>query len=130
MINVWTSYYSKISRIANDNMLLIKVSNTQPDWFTQQYYEFDVEVAPPWNLINEYKNNQIDYHTFKLEYEKVLQGRFSPSRLVNDLEILCGMTGTNNVFLLCWEKDGNECHRTALAEFLNLDNRMTYMGEY
>ena len=80
MINVWTSYYSKISRIANDNMLLIKVSNTQPDWFTQQYYEFDVEVAPPWNLINEYKNNQIDYHTFKLEYEKVLQGRFSPNQ--------------------------------------------------
>ena len=72
-MRLYTSYYARVVR-ASDDILLIRVSNTVPDWFNREYHTLSVNVFPDWKFINAFKKDEISYETFCAEYRKKIAG--------------------------------------------------------
>lgn len=117
-MKVYTSYYSKVSNCrVKDRLVLVQVSNTRPTWWEGTIHNLGSELAPPWDLINAYKDGVITYETFCKEYRDHLDREHTPEEIVEKLEEISRERGLELVVLLCWEKTG--CHRTALGEWLS-----------
>lgn len=125
-MRLFTSYYSKVARSSTD-ALLIRVSNTKPDWFSKPLATLSVDVFPTWDIINAFKNGYISYETFCDEYRSLINARTTPDIIYHEIESLAEHYGKEDVVLLCWEKDGDFCHRTELARMLS--GYRTYIGE-
>lgn len=125
-MKIYTSYYSKVAR-CNTDAVLIKVSNTSPNWFNKELVSLLTDVSPSWELINSYKAGSLSYDEFCKEYREELLRKVSPIDIINELNYIAELYETDTVILLCWEKDANTCHRTELARILSIENN--YIGE-
>lgn len=117
-MKLYTSYYAKESRASHD-ALLVRVSNTIPDWFRKSTVVLPVNVFPDWTIINAFKSGELSYEAFCEEYIKRLSDKVQPAFLLTKLEELAQANNKDTVILLCYEKDGNACHRTALANYID-----------
>lgn len=113
--NVYTSYYARAKNL-DASYLLISVSNTSPEWFKSPLHKLRCPVFPKWSLINEYKAGSIPYSDFVKRYLIELEDTVDVNDIRKEISYLVEYTGCSNVVLLCWEKDGNSCHRMALAK--------------
>ena len=126
MITVKTSYYAKIARRVNPSSKLAIISNTHPSWFKQDCVNVK-EVAPRWSDIEAYTNGDMSFEIFKEKYYEYLMDKFGTIDEIRNyiLDVLKPEEGDEIIFL-CWEKDGNRCHRSAFAELVFNDE---YKGE-
>lgn len=126
MYKVYTSYYAKTKGRSGYDTVYVTVSNTKPHWYDTPHEDMR-ELSPSWNIINDYKEGRISYAQFKEAYRNELISRYETVENIREL-ILCRLNVVSEIpiVLLCWEKNGNECHRTALAEFVFPDE---YLGE-
>lgn len=125
-MKIYTSYYSKVSRLDTSDYLLVCVSNTSPEWFDKKLYKIDSNVYPDWTTINHYKSGEITRDQFRALYVRKISGQTQPEFIYQELENLGRIYDKENIVLLCWEKDSQACHRTMLAELISKGN---YMGE-
>ena len=124
-MKIYTSYYSKIKSISLDDKVLVPVSNTVPDWFNAEYYKTKTNLSPKWDLINLYKNGNVDYEYFSFEYEKYLYEHFEKEEVLEELEQLAERMNVECIILLCYEKNSDKCHRSVLGKWLG----GSYLGE-
>lgn len=117
-MRLYTSYYARVVR-ASDDILLIRVSNTVPDWFNREYHTLSVNVFPDWKFINAFKKDEISYETFCAEYRKKIAGTTQPCEILDEIKRLAEECGKEKVALLCYEKNSNLCHRTELARIID-----------
>lgn len=124
-MKIYTSYYSKIKSVSLDDKVLVPVSNTVPDWFNTEYYKTKTNLSPKWDLINLYKNGNVDYKYFSFEYEKYLYEHFEKEEVLQELEQLAERMNVEYIVLLCYEKNAEKCHRSVLGKWLG----GSYLGE-
>jgi uncharacterized protein YeaO (DUF488 family) len=117
-MRLYTSYYAKVARASVD-ALLIQVSNTAPNWFDKRLVSLDINVCPDWEYINAFKNGEISYEAFCSEYRRVLTSKVQPEFILHEIKGLSQVYNKEAVILLCYEKDGNSCHRTELARLID-----------
>lgn len=125
-MRIYTSYYSRVSRIDTSEYLLVRVSNTSPEWFEKKLYKIDSNVYPDWTTINNYKSGEITRDEFRALYARKITSQTQPEFIYQELENLGRLYGKENIVLLCWEKDAQACHRTMLAELISKGD---YIGE-
>lgn len=97
---ILTSWFARSGRLPN----AISIARTSPKWFSGERL---LSLAPPWALINKYKNFDLTTGQFKEEYLAGLSN-LNP-RLVAPFcqgKVLC-----------CWEEPPEYCHRYALVEW-------------
>jgi uncharacterized protein (DUF488 family) len=73
-------------------------------------YEYKPELAPTKELLNGYKNKEVDWQEYEKVYNKILLDR-------NILNTITINEFSNNV-LLCSEPTAEQCHRRLAAEYL------------
>jgi uncharacterized protein YeaO (DUF488 family) len=82
-------------------------------------FEFDIwmpNLAPSTNLLNEYHQEKIDWGGFEKRYIKEMESQSKYLVIVKDI------AKKNNTTILCWELEGENCHRLLVSQFLrNLD---------
>jgi len=73
-------------------------------------YDYKPELAPTKELLNGYKNKEVDW----LEYEKVYNEILLDRDILNTISII----ELDNSVLLCSEPTAEQCHRRLVAEYL------------
>lgn len=73
-------------------------------------YEYKPELAPTKELLNGYKNKEVDWSEYEKVYKKILLDR----DILNSIPI----NELNNSVLLCSEPTSEQCHRRLAAEYL------------
>jgi uncharacterized protein YeaO (DUF488 family) len=84
--------------------------------FVRSYYRFDLwlqELAPSIGLLNDYKNEKINWEEYEERYLKEIEEKKGS---INKLIGLIREKGV--VTLLCAEKEDKFCHRRLLKEYL------------
>ncbi len=73
-------------------------------------YEYKPELAPTKELLNGYKNKEVDWQEYEKVYNKILLDRDVLNTIsINELD---------NSVLLCSEPTAEQCHRRLAAEYL------------
>jgi len=107
-----TSYFAKYKESNG-----VSIARSSPKWYTGHIY---LPLAPPMNLVYEYKNSKEDQHTkeqkYILQYGALVLNKLNPHQVYHELMVLAGQ---DPVFL-CWEKAGEFCHRRLVARWLML----------
>lgn len=106
---IFTSYWGNISRIESAGIEPVAVSRGKPKGFSGRSFD---GIAPTWQMVHMDMGPEYD-----AMYQRIL-ARWTPEGFAEAVE--SGRPkGIEDVALLCWERDWNDCHRKAIAEWLN-----------
>lgn len=115
---IYTSYYTKAAKLDEDDFVFVQISLSSPKWFPHNLVKF-LSLAPTWDLLNSYKSGEIEFEEqYDKKYYEILNS-LDKNKIIAKLNWLKEKTN-KNVVLLCWEKDRNECHRSLLANWLDI----------
>lgn len=124
MYKIYTSYFAnKIFKKISDDKLRIPVCADLQNYTYNSFTRWYKELAPDIDVL--YRFKRIGHKTKSIKnwftreyYRKLDELRESRSLdgIVKEIEIL---TKYGDVFLLCYEKPLEFCHRHLLAEYLN-----------
>ena len=92
----------------------------RPIWINKAFREFQTdrqrwkkELSPSDHLLTDYKNNRIDWNTFKVRFIEEMNNPVSIATMQELRE------KTMNVTLLCQEFENENCHRQLIKELIN-----------
>lgn len=98
---IFTSYYGQLRNLAKSGITPIAISRSVPAGFAGRRI---MELTPTWAML---KMSDADYdRCFEEMLTKV------------DRDALVKSFDGQNVALMCWEKDINDCHRKRVGEWL------------
>lgn len=117
-IKIYTSYFSMMNKFDVSQFMHIRCSASIPSWLSKPMTEIDDSLYPKWYLLNQYKNGEIDWETYKSLYIKYLEKNVNKEEIKKQIIDLMKEKGYKCAVLFCWEKDAKHCHRTILAEWL------------
>jgi len=110
-----TSYFTKYF-IECKGIGGVSIARSSPKWYTGLCY---IELAPPWKLIRYYKNSSnsqfIKEQQYTVQYNELVLNKLDPHKVYKELIYL---TEPNEPILLCWEKEGEFCHRHLVTDWL------------
>ena len=113
---LYTSYFAKIKQGKGHK---ISVARFNPKWLNQRDIdEWFRDLAPSVELLNDYKNNKIDWKQYTERYNKYLtEGYFTNPRInkmVCTIESL--LNNGKDVTIYCYEKPSDNCHRHLIGK--------------
>jgi uncharacterized protein YeaO (DUF488 family) len=71
-------------------------------------------LSPSWKLLNDYKNGHIDW----AQYTERFRSEMDCDSCISEMKRIWDMSQTRDVYLVCYEKPGENCHRYILMELL------------
>ena len=111
MINIYTTNYTKASRLSNKHYLKVSISLYMPREFKGMQI---TSFAPTKELLADYKNglSEKEYETRYREQIKKL------SDIYSFFKIMATQAKGRDVLLLCYEKKNAFCHRHILSDII------------
>jgi uncharacterized protein YeaO (DUF488 family) len=106
-IKIYTSYWGNLKKLRKDNIMPIGISRFPPRHVKDVIS--DKRLAPKANMLKMPKEK------FDPLYDEILS-ELNPCQFVENLEKI---SGGRDVALLCFEKPGDYCHRTAVADWIS-----------
>ena len=101
---IYTSYYGRCG--GHDDAVSISVS--APKFFEGPVRD---DLAPTWDMVHGFKDGSIDELEYTKRYLALLRERgLDPQEVYESIP--------DNTILLCYEKEGDFCHRHILAQWL------------
>lgn len=117
---IYTSYYTKMSRLSAEDKIFLRVSNSQPSWFKHKTIPC-TKFYPEWLLVEGVKNKTITEDEYKQAYLLMLnKDPEFKSKMQDKLKTLQKDNPDKNIVLLCWEAPDKFCHRHILADWLDM----------
>lgn len=107
MMEIYTSYFNKLKKLQDNNILPVSIAISTPRWFFGSTY---LSLAPKRCMLN---MNEIDY---RREFDKILSIN-PPMRVLRDLDMMARNNGKRGIALLCYESPEKFCHRHLVAEW-------------
>lgn len=108
---IYTSYYARAKNFLN--MTHIRISTSAPKWYPVETKALP-ELYPGFDLVNAYKSGQVSETEYVRQYREKLD-RLDKTAILQKIEQL---SDGNDALLLCYEKDGDFCHRHLVSEWL------------
>lgn len=111
MINIYTTNYTKASRLSNKHYLKVSISYIRPREFNGMHVQ---SFAPSKQLFEDYKNglSTEDYETrFREQINKL-------SDIYSFFQIMAKQAKGRDILLLCYEKKNAFCHRHILSDII------------
>lgn len=131
---LYTTYMSNIRNIPNDkNTVCILVTRWKPRNISSKNFEFDItwkpNLGPSEILLTRWKSGNMSWSEYRQIY---LQDAKNNKVFINELvEIKKLLSLGKDVFLVCYEKDHINCHRSILREIFKHNNieSKEYIGD-
>lgn len=114
---LYTSYISNMRNLPEGKYILI--TRWAPK--SLDLSKFDDAVwkpllAPADNLLAQYKNGSMTKIEMLNKYKDFLNNDLSAKLLINEI---AESVKSEDVFLICYEKEAFDCHRSVLAQFIS-----------
>jgi hypothetical protein len=71
-------------------------------------------LSPSWKLLNDYKDGSIDW----AQYTERFRREMECDSCIAEMKRIWDLSHTKDVFLVCYEKPGDNCHRHILIELM------------
>lgn len=97
---MYTSYFAKRKEIKPE--LMVSIARSKPRWVKCEEY---LDLAPPWDLVQYWKETGDEKGYCKRYYDEVLS-KLDVEKVYEDLK---------DKYIMCWEKSGSFCHRRIVA---------------
>ncbi len=111
MINIYTTNYTKASRLSNKHYLKVSISLYRPKEFNGMQIN---SFAPTKELLEDYKNGLSEK-----EYETRYREQISKlSDIYAFFQIMAKQANGRDILLLCYEKKSAFCHRHILSDII------------
>ena len=104
---IYTSYYGNAKNLKG---FIISISNSEPFKVQGKWYD----VVPEWNIVSNYKKDKNE-ESFREKYIEQLES----FDLSDEIEQIKEVSKSNDIYLVCYEKPNDFCHRHILADWLN-----------
>ena len=118
MINIYTSYFSKIKHIRENSArpCIINIARyTRPE--IDKYINYSIRgFMPSRELLLNYKNGLVSEQQYKQTYTTETLNNFDDIGNINIYTICPKVEWFDSVFLLCYEKSDSFCHRHILRD--------------
>lgn len=117
---VYTTYLSKMKDLPGDAYKVI-ISRYLPSTFhvNKKNREYHVpDLAPSHSLLKEYKDGVCSWDDFVQAYNREMESSPFTTQAIQALVQTIKEHRDDDIFLICYEKDANKCHRSLLASFL------------
>lgn len=103
-----TCYFGKLRKISQkiDDNNFVCISRSCPKGIKMRMYP---KLAPPWELLNKYKNG-LPWDEYVAIYTRDVLDKLDPHKVYQEL-------GEHSV-LFCYEKLGDDCHRHIVSDWL------------
>lgn len=120
---LYTSYLSNLDKLPKDAIKLIVTRYVPKDFNVLKYNKLHIvsELSPSKELLGKYNNSHKTYDDwliFKDEFNHEIESRSDIQYNIN--KINKALDKGLDVFLICYEKNYNKCHRSLLAEKISL----------
>lgn len=122
---LYTTYMSNIRNIPNDkNTVCILVTRWKPRNINSKNYNFDIiwkpNLGPSEILLTRWKSGNMNWCEYREIY---LQESNNNKVFINEIQdVINYLEKDKNVFLVCYEKDSINCHRSILREIFQYNN--------
>ena len=133
-MKIYTTYLYKLKNIPEDATKLFVARDLKPhilDSLNKYNCIHTPQVAPSRELRDKYKQGEIDYEDFLKKYAKEQQN-LDKQEVLDFINLI---NPDKDLYLVCYEKDVNTCHRKMLALVLvqiltrKFKKEVTYEGE-
>ena len=117
-MKVYTTYLYKLKNIPEDATKLFVARDLKPhilDSLNKYNCIHTPQVAPSRELRDKYKQGEIDYADFLSEYAKEQQN-LDKQEVLDFIKLI---DSNKDLYLICYEKDDMQCHRSILREIFN-----------
>jgi len=111
-MQIFTSYFANLKKLPPDTVP-ISIALKTPAWFSGMRY---APLAPTGEILSSWKVHR-DNNLYLRQYNQTVLSRLDPMKVRKDLERL---SGEKEVFLLCYERPEDFCHRHRVAEWFSL----------
>lgn len=123
-IKIYTGYFAYMKRYIEAGLLPISIARYNPKWFEGISC---TELAPKKTTLWRYKEGKIDEEQYTKEYLESLNTlnlqRIDKSFIFQHVEKARSL-GLNGIIYLCYEKNGDFCHRHIFADYVNSKNKL------
>lgn len=118
---LYTTYFGNLKNLNKDLDIPIAICGKVPNGYTGLVYK---KLAPKYKFFIEWEKNKDNNYYIEHYYKEVLE-LLNPRKVVEELKELAGIKDKNkdkNIYLVCYEKSGEFCHRNLVADWLKEDN--------
>lgn len=124
---LYTTYFSQLDKLPKEAIKLVVTRYAPKDFNILKYEKLHVvsELGPSKELLNKYnstKKEYIDWIEFKDKFIDEIEIRDDIQH--NIKKIIKALSKNIDVYLICYERNYNRCHRTILAEYIC--NKLNY----
>ena len=115
---LYTSYISNMRNLPEGKIVLItRWAPKSLDLSKFNDAKWEPILAPADSLLAQYKNGAMTKIEMLNKYKEFLENNLAANELIHSLvqEVKQG----GNVFLICYEKDVFDCHRSILAQYIS-----------
>lgn len=116
---IYTSYFARLSKIRSEypHALIVSISRHSPRWLIRwKDYIPCEELSPSKDLLWAWKCDRMGKALYRLKYIEEIKPVFQ--QVMVRLYRLAKSRNCDVIFLLCYEKPEEFCHRHLLAEML------------
>ena len=108
-MKLYTSYWSKVKALQNSGIQPIAICIGKPKWWAGRSLDM---LAPSWAMMH------LDNEGYCREYRKKL-ARMDPQKVLDAIKAMHDWGKYEDVALMCYEKNPEDCHRSMVSEWLN-----------
>lgn len=113
---IYTSYFAKIKKLENNNIIPISICGKAPEWYKGLQYK---KLAPKYGFFMEWKKNH-DNGYYVEHFQKEVLNSLDIKDVMRDLvNLLPDRSSRHDIALICYEKPSDFCHRHLVADWLN-----------
>lgn len=119
---LYTTYFSQLDKIPQNAIKLVVTRYAPRDFNVLKYEKLHIvsELGPSSTLLKQYNatNKQYnDWIEFKTLFMNEIDSREDIQYNIN--KIIKAISKGLDVYLICYERNYNRCHRTILAEYIS-----------
>lgn len=108
---LYSTYISNIKNLSEEQQSnILNIAR----FFKSEKFKKDMRLCPSYELLQAYKTGNIDWDDFEHAFKEQMKSGQTLIAL-RELYTICK---TNDVILVCYEKDYTYCHRRLIGEFL------------
>lgn len=115
---LYTSYISNMRNLPEGKIVLItRWAPKSLDLSKFNDAKWEPILAPADSLLAQYKNGAMTKVEMLNKYKEFLENNLAANELI--LSLVQEVKQGGNVFLICYEKDVFDCHRSVLAQYIS-----------
>jgi uncharacterized protein YeaO (DUF488 family) len=118
---------SIFSQPEEDDGLRILITRFYPRGVKSDHFDYWVrELSPSSELLASYKNDNCSFDDFKMQFLKEIKNNLESLEALHALNF---ESKVQNITLLCYEKQGNPCHRHFVRDLVEKPQLLTSFFE-